>query len=269
MASEAPTGHVSDLDWLMSGLVQRVPHTSSAVLLSCDGLVKSVHGLDVDSADHMAALASGLYSLGRSAGARFGDGGDVRQVVVELDSTLLFVTTAGFRHLSRRPGGTRGRRRRARLRDGDARQERPPLPGDRAPAACRRIPGDEALSVAAAGDGPWLDDAAGRLVRPFTVSNGRTRPSIALDLLSHVRATGVTPIGYLGPEHAQALDLCRATVSVAEVAAHLKLPHGGHQGAPVRPRRLRGADHPAPEFTHNPTDRALLEAVLDGLRRQL
>ena len=75
--------------------------------------------------------------------------------------------------------------------------------------------------MAAAGDGPWLDDAAGRLVRPFTVSNGRTRPSIALDLLSHVRATGVTPIGYLGPEHAQALDLCRSTVSVAEVAAQL------------------------------------------------
>ncbi|MCH0565920.1 MULTISPECIES: roadblock/LC7 domain-containing protein [unclassified Streptomyces] len=95
MASDAPTGRVSDLDWLMSGLVQRVPHTTSAVLLSSDGLVKSVHGLDPDSADHMAALASGLYSLGRSAGVRFGDGGDVRQVVVELDSTLLFVTTAG------------------------------------------------------------------------------------------------------------------------------------------------------------------------------
>lgn len=97
MASDAPTAHahVSDLDWLMSGLVQRVPHTTSAVLLSCDGLVKSVHGLDPDSADHMAALASGLYSLGRSAGVRFGDGGDVRQVVVELDSTLLFVSTAG------------------------------------------------------------------------------------------------------------------------------------------------------------------------------
>ncbi|MGW2553227.1 roadblock/LC7 domain-containing protein [Streptomyces sp. NPDC001635] len=95
MASEVPTAHASDLDWLMSGLVQRVPHTTSAVLLSCDGLVKSVHGLDPDSADHMAALASGLHSLGRSAGVRFGDGGDVRQIVVELDSTLLFVTTAG------------------------------------------------------------------------------------------------------------------------------------------------------------------------------
>ncbi|OON81870.1 roadblock/LC7 domain-containing protein [Streptomyces tsukubensis] len=95
MASDVPTGHVSDLDWLLSGLVQRVPHSRSAVLLSADGLVKSVHGLDTDSADHMAALASGIYSLGRSAGVRFGDGGEVRQVVVELDSTLLFVSAAG------------------------------------------------------------------------------------------------------------------------------------------------------------------------------
>lgn len=95
MASDVPTGHVSDLDWLLSGLVKRVPYTRSAVLLSSDGLVRSMHGLDPDSADHMAALASGLYSLGRSAGVRFGDGGEVRQVVVELDSTLLFVSTAG------------------------------------------------------------------------------------------------------------------------------------------------------------------------------
>ncbi|NBM16026.1 roadblock/LC7 domain-containing protein [Streptomyces sp. GC420] len=69
--------------------------TRSAVLLSADGLVKAVHGLETDGADHMAALASGLYSLGRSAGTRFGDGGDVRQIVVELDTTLLFVSTAG------------------------------------------------------------------------------------------------------------------------------------------------------------------------------
>ncbi len=47
--------------------------------------------------------------------------------------------------------------------------------------------------MAAAGDGPWLDDAAGRLVRPFTVSNGRTRPTVALDLMSQVMATGATP----------------------------------------------------------------------------
>lgn len=95
MTSDVPTGASPDLDWLLTGLVQRVPYTRSAVLLSSDGLVKSVHGMDADSADHMAALASGLYSLGRSAGIRFGDGGEVRQVVVELDTSLLFVSTAG------------------------------------------------------------------------------------------------------------------------------------------------------------------------------
>ncbi|MER5478529.1 roadblock/LC7 domain-containing protein [Streptomyces sp. NPDC002734] len=85
----------ADLDWLLAGLVRRVPHTRSAVLLSCDGLVRSAYGLDQEGADHMAALASGLHSLGRSAGLTFDDGGDVRQVVVELTSALLFVTTAG------------------------------------------------------------------------------------------------------------------------------------------------------------------------------
>ena len=68
--------------------------------------------------------------------------------------------------------------------------------------------------MAAAGDEPWLDDAAGRLVRPYTVSNGRTRPTTALDLLSQVMATGATPLGYFGPEHSQALERCRAPVAM-------------------------------------------------------
>ncbi|WP_151770538.1 roadblock/LC7 domain-containing protein [Streptomyces abyssomicinicus] len=94
-ATTAAAADAAGLDWLLDGLVRRVPHTRSAVLLSCDGLVRSAHGLDAEGADHMAALASGLYSLGRSAGVTFDGGGDVRQVVVELSSALLFVTTAG------------------------------------------------------------------------------------------------------------------------------------------------------------------------------
>ncbi|MCZ7415764.1 MULTISPECIES: roadblock/LC7 domain-containing protein [unclassified Streptomyces] len=95
MVSEAPAGPNGDLSWLLTGLVRRVPHTRSALLLSADGLVKAVHGLETDVADHLAALASGLYSLARSAGTRFGEGGEVRQVLVELDTSLLFVSTAG------------------------------------------------------------------------------------------------------------------------------------------------------------------------------
>jgi len=123
--------------------------------------------------------------------------------------------------------------------------------------------------VTAAGDGPWLDDAAGRLVRPYTVSNGRTRPSTALDLLSQMRATGATPLGYLGPEHNQALELCRVPVSVAEVAAHLKLPAAVTKVLLADLVDCGALSTKPPAFHHIPTDRSLLEAVLDGLRRQL
>lgn len=95
MLNNASVGQSSDLNWLLSSLVERVPHTSSALLLSSDGLKKAFHGLSNDQADHLAAIASGLFSLARSAGTRFGDNGGVRQVVAELDQTLLFVSTAG------------------------------------------------------------------------------------------------------------------------------------------------------------------------------
>jgi predicted regulator of Ras-like GTPase activity (Roadblock/LC7/MglB family) len=96
MVSDMRPGQTQNLDWLLAGLVQRVPHTRSALLLSSDGLVKAYDGLETtDEADHLAALASGLHSLGRSAGVRFAAGADVRQVVVELDTALLFVSAAG------------------------------------------------------------------------------------------------------------------------------------------------------------------------------
>jgi predicted regulator of Ras-like GTPase activity (Roadblock/LC7/MglB family) len=83
------------LDWLLSGLLKRVPQSHSAVLLSSDGLKKAFVGMDADGADHLAATASGLFSLARGAGERFGGGTGVRQVVAELDAVLLFVTAAG------------------------------------------------------------------------------------------------------------------------------------------------------------------------------
>ncbi|MFI6163017.1 roadblock/LC7 domain-containing protein [Micromonospora haikouensis] len=84
-----------ELAWLLSGLVGRVPHTRSALLLSSDGLPRAAHGLTDDDADYLAAIASGLFSLTRSVGQMFNGGSGVRQVVAELDETLLFVTAAG------------------------------------------------------------------------------------------------------------------------------------------------------------------------------
>lgn len=93
--SAASPSREPDLGWLLSGLVERVPHTRSAVLLSSDGLKKAVSGLDVQSAEQLAAIASGLFSLARGTGVKF-DGNDVvRQVIVELDGTVLFVASAG------------------------------------------------------------------------------------------------------------------------------------------------------------------------------
>ncbi|MFD5831947.1 DUF742 domain-containing protein, partial [Lentzea sp. NPDC060358] len=80
------------------------------------------------------------------------------------------------------------------------------------------------MRVSVPQDGPLLDDAAGRLVRPYTVSDGRTRPTTVLDLLSLIMATGSEPQTHLGPEHSVALGLCDGPTSVAEIAAHLRLP---------------------------------------------
>ncbi|GLY65878.1 DUF742 domain-containing protein [Amycolatopsis taiwanensis] len=62
--------------------------------------------------------------------------------------------------------------------------------------------------------------------RPYTVTGGRTKPSTQLDMMSLVRATGQGRVApeRLGLEHAQALRLCRAPTSVAEIAAHLRQP---------------------------------------------
>lgn len=85
------------LSWLITGLVERVPQARSALLLSADGLVRArTADLSKDDADHMAAIASGLWSLASGAGRKFAGSGAVRQVGVEMDGALLFVAAAGF-----------------------------------------------------------------------------------------------------------------------------------------------------------------------------
>src|ERR1700744_2717341 len=78
--------------------------------------------------------------------------------------------------------------------------------------------------MTAPGDDVWLDGDAGRLVRPYAVANGRTSGSLKLDLMSMVVATGSASYSNLEPDHVQALALCMRPVSVAEIAARLRLP---------------------------------------------
>lgn len=97
MSSNGSGDSIQQLGWLITGLVERVPHARSALLLSADGLVRAyTQDLAKDDADHLAAIASGLWSLSAGAGRKFADSDAVRQVNVELEGALLFVAAAGF-----------------------------------------------------------------------------------------------------------------------------------------------------------------------------
>lgn len=114
----------------------------------------------------------------------------------------------------------------------------------------------------------WLDENAGPLVRPYSVTGGRTVPTVEFSMLSLVVATGRAQ-GSLGPEYVHALGLCQAPISVAEVAAHL--------GMPVVVTKILLSDLvdcdavtvQAPHAADDPTDISLLEKLLDGLQRRL
>ena len=49
-----------DLNWLLRRLVEAVPDTHSALLLSVDGIPKYWYGLDIDGADRLSALAASM-----------------------------------------------------------------------------------------------------------------------------------------------------------------------------------------------------------------
>ncbi|WP_093802106.1 roadblock/LC7 domain-containing protein [Streptomyces sp. Wb2n-11] len=80
---------------LLEGLLKKAPGTTGALLGSGDGLKLAFTQQSNDHADSLAAVISGLYSLGRQ---QFKDAaGGIRQVVVEHDAGSLFVMSAGAR----------------------------------------------------------------------------------------------------------------------------------------------------------------------------
>jgi hypothetical protein len=118
-------------------------------------------------------------------------------------------------------------------------------------------------------DDGWLDGDAGRLIRPYTVTNGRTSTSLSFDLLSMVVATGTGNYASLEPDHMQALGLCLRPASVAEIAARLRLPAAVTKvllADLVDCGALRAAP---PQSASDTSNRVLLERLLDGLQRRL
>lgn len=94
MNSQSPPEMTTSVGWLLDELVGKVA-AQHAVLLSADGLAKAYSaGLGQDDAEALAAMASGVQSLARGAGARFG-GGAVRQTIIEMEYAFLLVTVAG------------------------------------------------------------------------------------------------------------------------------------------------------------------------------
>ncbi|WP_425453293.1 DUF742 domain-containing protein [Thermomonospora umbrina] len=123
----------------------------------------------------------------------------------------------------------------------------------------------------------WPGDPAGEaatgdrrsLVRPYTVTGGRTRPRYDLAIEALVSAAPYPPrdVTTLTPEYRAIIDLCRSWRSVAEVSALLRLPLGvtrvliadmAHEGL-LRLHQARPADAQP--------DVRLLERVLSGLRK--
>ncbi len=117
-------------------------------------------------------------------------------------------------------------------------------------------------------DDRWMDWDAGPVSRPYTVTGGRTRPrgERYFDLVDMVGRTGRPADGFSSsPERSQILALCRAPVTVADLASAMALPLGvvrvllddlvGENLIEVRSTAPRG----------RVTDRQLLRQVLDGL----
>jgi len=118
------------------------------------------------------------------------------------------------------------------------------------------------------GDEGWYDEAAGPLVRPYTITSGRTPSENArLDVSTQVMTlrSEQEPAG-LGPEHLTIVQLCRRPVSVAEIAVYAKLPLGVVRVlcGDLIERGLVITRSPSYQPAQAP-DLETLQAVLDGL----
>jgi hypothetical protein len=123
-------------------------------------------------------------------------------------------------------------------------------------------------------DGRWSldrpEEEPGSVARPYTITRGRTRPAnhheIEFETLVWVTRLATTSSPTMGPHWRVVADLCRDVVSLAEVAARMRLPIGVARVlisdmAEAGLVRLRRPVHSArgPQI-------ALLERVLNGLR---
>jgi hypothetical protein len=119
------------------------------------------------------------------------------------------------------------------------------------------------------------DDLPSGLVRPYTVTRGRTRPRLEIALESLVETTlrgrmGATDNGNHGQEHERIAALCDGRLqSLAEIAARMQLPLGVARVliADMAADGLVAVYEPALLDENEAVGTELLERVLSGLRR--
>jgi hypothetical protein len=117
----------------------------------------------------------------------------------------------------------------------------------------------------------WPDEEAGRVVRPYAVIRGRTRPSgeMNLDLVAMITTTWrVPPDSWrLDPEHFALLRLCTSPMSLVDIASDLDLPLGVVRilVADLRERDMVTVRQPM--MSPRQDDLPILREVINGLRR--
>ncbi|MFJ1708674.1 DUF742 domain-containing protein [Kitasatospora sp. NPDC088346] len=112
-------------------------------------------------------------------------------------------------------------------------------------------------------------------VRPYVITGGRSgsdRPGLAIEsLVQALPAAGLDPDllagDHLNREHQRILTLCHDLLSVAEIAAHLRLPVSVVRVLVDDLRDLGAVQVRPPARQTDRLSTALLEEVLVGLRQ--
>jgi hypothetical protein len=118
-------------------------------------------------------------------------------------------------------------------------------------------------------DERWLDAEAGPVVRPYALTQGRTRHAgESFDLIATVMATrtAVADMSSLAPEHMSVLALARAPTTVADIASDVDLPLGVVRIILADLRELGLVAIRTPVVMAERVDKHTLREVLHGLR---
>jgi Protein of unknown function (DUF742) len=134
--------------------------------------------------------------------------------------------------------------------------------------------GDTGSGDKGSGDGGSGDkdfsELDGRVVPAYALTRGRTRSlgqDLPLEAVVTATEAGLLRLSSLQAERRMIVELCAGPTSVAEIAAHLRIPVGVARVL-VGDLASSGylAVHPPPNAGGERPDAAILQRLLDGLR---